>query len=74
MAVAAFCVQQGPHLWLRKQLVGYVLQRDGVTIELTSGNYDERTIRNAILAAHPASGIELWRLGPTPGGLTWLVG
>ena len=52
----------------------YVLQRDGVTIELTSGNYDERTIRNAILAAHPASGIELWRLGPTPGGLTWLVG
>ncbi|WP_034260927.1 hypothetical protein [Actinospica robiniae] len=59
------CTQVSPGLWLRgsqlEQGIGYVLERDGVTITVTAGmNLDTNALRQAVLAAHPASDAELW--------------
>lgn len=85
-SVSPPCVHEAPGLWFRgtpQDAVGYVLQRDGVTIALTGGVWaqgDEsdaayaarrRTaLREVILAAHPATDADLWaRMGATPSSL-----
>lgn len=77
------CVEDGPGLWFRgtpRDAVGYVLQRDGVTIALTGGVWaqgDESdaayaarrraALREVILAARTATDADLWsRVGSTP--------
>ncbi|MFI0940883.1 hypothetical protein [Streptomyces sp. NPDC021020] len=72
------CVVEGAGLWFRgteREAVGYVLQRDGVTVTLTGGTQPggdaaahRAALRREILAARPATDAELWsrgRAGPT---------
>lgn len=59
------CKQVAENLWLRggqaDQDIGYVLQRDGMTITVIAPpDTDADALRQAVLAAHPASNEELW--------------
>ncbi|MGV9246482.1 hypothetical protein [Streptomyces sp. NPDC003710] len=84
------CAQDRPGLWFRgtsDDVVGYVLQRDGVTISLTGGVWPRAgesdveyaakrraALRQVILAAHPATDAELWsREGSTKPTLVGLL-
>ncbi|WP_159011618.1 hypothetical protein [Streptomyces sp. NRRL F-5123] len=71
------CAADGPGLWFRgteQEPVGYVLQRDGVTVALTGGMtpagsagraaaLHRAALRREITAAHPATDAELWSRG-----------
>ncbi|WP_034270129.1 hypothetical protein [Actinospica robiniae] len=60
------CAQVAPDLWFRGgqlgQSTGYVLERDGLTITVSESwvDVDTGALRQAVLAAHPASDAELW--------------
>lgn len=76
------CTRVDADLWLRGsdglgESIGFVLERDGVTITLTTGSVtgmDLVALRQEILAAHPASDSELWTLeGPTRRSIVGLL-
>lgn len=64
------CAQAGPGLWARGtagETDGFVLQRDGFTVILTGPGDARADLRAEILAAHPASDAELWKVeSPSP--------